>query len=65
MVEKVVRCPYCVLGDNFREMVAFNGRFSCRKCGHTAVPDVPGFKCTCLKCWELSFAVNLRSTRVS
>jgi hypothetical protein len=22
MVEKVVRCPYCVLGNNFMEMVA-------------------------------------------
>jgi hypothetical protein len=35
MVEKVVRCPYCVLGDNFMEMVPhLDGRMICRKCGH-------------------------------
>jgi hypothetical protein len=52
MVETVVRCPYCVLGDNFMEMVAhIDGRMICRKSGmwsrprmHTSVQlsEVPG-----------------------
>lgn len=65
MIEKVVRCPYCVLRDNFREMFELNQRFVCRKCGHVAIPADPEFKCPCRKCWELSFAGNLGPTRVS
>jgi transposase-like protein len=40
----VVRCPYCVLDDEFRAMVArLGGRFVCNKCGHSAVPSEQGF----------------------
>jgi hypothetical protein len=50
----VVRCPYCVLGDEFRPMAgAGSGRFVCAKCGHLAVPDDQNFACHCRKCDEL------------
>ena len=35
----VVRCRYCVLGDEFKPMVAHqDGRCICSKCGHLANP---------------------------
>ena len=35
-MERAVRCPYCVLGFEFRRMVAHvDGRHICNKCGHT------------------------------
>ena len=50
---KIVRCPYCVLGDDFRPMLPkVGGSFICQKCGHTAIPDNPDFKCFCQKCGE-------------
>jgi ribosomal protein S27AE len=50
----VVRCPYCVLGDEFRPMAAHsNGRFVCNKCGHLAIPSDDHFECVCWKCLEL------------
>ena len=54
MTQKVVRCPYCVLGDEFRSMVAhLDGRFICNKCGHMARPADSEFKCSCPKCLDL------------
>ena len=40
MVEKMVRCPYCVLDDDFRRMISHvdGSRFFCNKCGHLARP---------------------------
>jgi hypothetical protein len=66
MIAPVVRCPYCVAGNDFKEMVAnLDGRFICRKCGHRAIPDDPDFKCSCPKCWEMSFPAALGTTRAS
>jgi len=66
MTEKIVRCPYCEVKCNFREMVShLDGRFICRKCGHMAKPADPSFKCSCPKCRELSFRVHLGSASVS
>ena len=49
-----VRCPYCVLDDEFRQMISIlNGRFVCSKCGHSAIPSDESFKCSCWRCLEL------------
>jgi hypothetical protein len=50
----VVRCPYCISGDEFRPMEALSGgRFACGKCGHLAIPSDKSFQCACRKCFEL------------
>jgi hypothetical protein len=57
MAEQIVRCPHCVLGDQFRPMLPRpEGWFTCLECGHTANPGKPEFKCFCQKCGELSRA---------
>lgn len=62
MTTKVVRCPYCVLDDEFRPMVAhLDGRFVCNKCGHVTRPDDPNFKCSCAHCRNLNEASELAS----
>jgi hypothetical protein len=34
MAEQIVRCPYCILGDDFRPMLPKpGGWFICQKCG--------------------------------
>jgi len=54
MTEEIVRCPYCVLGNHLRPMLLKpEGLFICQKCGHTAVPTNPDFKCFCQKCGEM------------
>ena len=55
VIEAVVRCPYCVSGDEFRPMSAQSlGRYVCGKCGHLAMPADHNFKCRCRKCAELN-----------
>jgi len=57
MSEQIMRCPYCILGDNFRPMLPRpEGWFICQKCGHTSMPNDPTFKCFCKKCGELNRA---------
>lgn len=55
MIETVVRCPYCVLGNEFRLMIALvDGTFVCGKCGHMTIPGDEKFVCHCAKCRALS-----------
>ena len=55
MTETVVRCPYCVSGDQFRPMIAHvDGRFICNKCGHVTRPGDIRFNCSCQNCEDLS-----------
>ena len=55
----VVRCPYCVLGEGFRPMVAhLDERFICSKCGHLANPRDKDFRCSCPECFHLSTFKN-------
>ena len=59
MSQEIVRCPYCVLGSEFRPMVQSslrspNESFLCLNCGHAATPDDPYSKCACPRCLELS-----------
>ncbi len=57
MADPILRCPYCVLGDHFKPMLSRGGGlFVCNKCGHTAMPGKPEFKCFCQKCGELNRA---------
>jgi len=52
---KIVRCPYCVLGNEFRPMIRhIDGRFICNKCGHITRPDDASFLCSCAKCADLN-----------
>jgi len=46
--EMVVRCPYCTDGIvESRLMVGHvDGRFICRKCGHTTRPADPEYRCS-------------------
>lgn len=53
MTSTVVRCPYCVSGDEFQPMKAVGvGMYTYAKCGHLAIPDDKNFKCHCRKCKE-------------
>jgi len=59
MSQETIRCPYCVLGSEFRPMVQSNLRnpnesFLCLNCGHAVTPDDPYSKCACSRCLELS-----------
>ncbi len=56
MVEQIIRCPYCVLGDQLRPMLQWPTWFICEQCGHVAVPEDPDFKCPCGKCLRLNRA---------
>jgi len=54
MAEPVVRCPYCIVGDEFKPMaINANRRFMCAKCGHLTIPDERNFKCFCWHCAQL------------
>ena len=69
MPQEMVRCPYCVLGNEFRPMscptpgstTRRTKKFVCIKCGHTATPDAPS-RCACLRCQEV---IRLASQRRS
>lgn len=50
MAEQIVRCPYCVLGDQFRSMLQRPGWLICEQCGHVAIPEDPDFRCSCRNC---------------
>jgi DNA-directed RNA polymerase subunit RPC12/RpoP len=56
MAEQIIRCPYCVLVDRFSPMLQRPAWFICSKCGHTAIPDKPEFRCFCQKCGQLNRA---------
>jgi hypothetical protein len=52
----VMRCPYCVEGGNFKEMIGQGGAepwYMCARCGHLTWPANPFFQCTCAKCAAL------------
>jgi len=53
MAAQIVRCPYCILGDQGKPMLQRPTWYVCEQCGHTVIPDDPGFKCSCRKCIAL------------
>jgi hypothetical protein len=58
--EFVIRCPYCVLGNQFRRMATDLSGFVCGNCGHSAYPGEEKFKCTCRHCAALEEFDNRR-----
>jgi rubrerythrin len=56
MSDQVVRCPYCLLADQFRPMLQRPDWFICEQCGHVLLPDDPDFRCACSTCMELNRA---------
>ena len=56
-MREIVRCPYCVLGQEFRQMVSHvDGRYICSGCGHTTRPCDGRYECHCPKCLKLTFS---------
>jgi len=54
-MEKIVRCPYCVRDNHFREMIGDGtGRFICAGCGHQVRHTEPEYRCFCEKCLLLN-----------
>ena len=54
MTQTVVRCPYCIEGEEFMQMVGHPDEgFVCAQCGHLANPRDKHFKCSCPKCLRL------------
>lgn len=70
--EQIVRCPYCVLGNEFRPMLRRpQGRagsrlenwFVCMVCGHKATPGAQHSSCACAKCQEMDrIAIRCRTS---
>jgi len=59
MVEMIVRCPYCVLEDEFRPMLPMTqGKYGCASCGHLAAPGDGAFHCLCVRCAPMSVLVR-------
>jgi hypothetical protein len=48
----VIRCPYCVEGDNLKIMkTRVDGAwFLCSICGHRVMPKCPDYRCNCPRC---------------
>ena len=54
MTERVIRCPYRVVGNVFRPMIALtDGTLVCAKCRHLEIPGNEGSECHCSRCVEL------------
>jgi len=59
MSDEIVRCPYCVLGSEFRPMSPrSDGFFVCGICGHTATPVDSYAKCLCPRCRRMNRAAD-------
>ena len=56
MAEQIVRCPYCMLGDQSGTMLQRPAWFICEQCGHVVIPDDPDFKCCCRNCLKVKRA---------
>jgi DNA-directed RNA polymerase subunit RPC12/RpoP len=53
-MEDLVRCPYCLSGNEFRPMVFYvDDTYICDRCGHTIRPKDKSYHCGCSGCIEL------------
>jgi hypothetical protein len=53
MADQIVRCPYCMLGDQSKPMLQRPDWYVCEQCGHTVIPEDPDFKCSCRDCLKM------------
>jgi hypothetical protein len=59
MSDEIVRCPYCVLGSEFRPMFRQSKDwFVCASCGHMATLSNPHLKCSCDRCHKMIRIAN-------
>ena len=51
-IRQVIRCPYCVEGDDFSAMMPRgDGQwFWCAQCAHVVIPEQPAYQCDCGNC---------------
>jgi DNA-directed RNA polymerase subunit RPC12/RpoP len=56
MAEQIVRCPYCMLGDQGKLMLQRPTWYVCEQCGRIVIPDDPRFKCSCRNCLRVKRA---------
>jgi len=56
--DKILRCPYCVEGETFKEMLRHvsGDWFICTECSHLALPANSFFQCTCRRCVAVTAA---------
>jgi hypothetical protein len=51
----IIRCPNCMLGIEFRPMIAYrDGRFVCRDCAHAVHPGLLEYRCMCRQCLKMA-----------
>jgi len=59
MSDGVVRCPYCVLGAEFRRMLRRSKNcFLCLSCGHRTNVGPSSLRCACPKCQRMDLIAN-------
>ena len=62
MDETIVRCPFCVLDNDFRPMPSIaGGCYACTSCGHLTAPGDSEFQCLCERCTSLRARVTAAS----
>jgi DNA-directed RNA polymerase subunit RPC12/RpoP len=55
MSQETVRCPYCVLGSDFRPMFRKSSKsFVCVGCGHLSSPEDTHLRCPCQRCAQMN-----------
>ena len=54
MAQDTVRCPYCVMGGDFRPMFRGEQSFVCIGCGHVTAPEDPHVRCVCRRCTQMN-----------
>jgi hypothetical protein len=50
MAEQIVLAPTAYWAIKGKSMLQRPTWCVCEQCGHTVIPDDPGFKCSCRKC---------------
>ena len=59
MSQEIIRCPYCVLGSDFRPMFRRSTKsYICVGCGHVASPEGPYLRCDCQRCTQMNRAAS-------
>jgi hypothetical protein len=60
----VIRCPYCVSGLDFRELIPCKaGQLACQTCAHSVRPGEISYLCLCRGCVEVSNGTAMSQSR--